>query len=130
MMRAWLAPGYQVPLTSGFVASIGGKRRKEPRSPATHSSSRAAFVKPVRRACARGSKFGQDASLGARSASEMQACWLDKRSIFDAPLAMLYVREANERTTCGPWGPQALLREEPRSPATDNKLDNTTSDTS
>ena len=60
-------------------------------------------VKPVRRACARGSKFGQDASLthvcsvawggaaqpgkcsvpwGAHSAtaSEMQSCWLDNGS--------------------------------------------------
>ena len=41
-------------------------------------------VKPVRRACARGWIFGQNASLthvasrqGARSASEMQSCWLD-----------------------------------------------------
>ena len=49
-------------------------------------SSKIQIVKPVRRACAdcaRGSKFGQDASLtgsheGARSASEMQSCWLDK----------------------------------------------------
>ena len=38
-------------------------------------AARGAVVKPVRRACARGSKFGQD----ARSASEMQSCWLDKR---------------------------------------------------
>ena len=46
-----------------------------------HPRTRGDFVKPVRRACARGSKFGQDASKfgqGARSASEIQACWLDK----------------------------------------------------
>ena len=52
------------------------------------------FVKPVRRACARGWKFGQNASLtvhtrmyyvafrqGERSASEMQPCWLDKSTL-------------------------------------------------
>ena len=49
--------------------------------------------KTARRACARGSKFGQDASLtcsvpyGARSASEMQSCWLDKDAVRDGPCA-------------------------------------------
>ena len=57
------------------------------------SRAQRAFVKPVRPACARGWKFGHDASLpsgrasrqGARSASEMQSCWLDKACVSTLP---------------------------------------------
>ena len=55
-------------------------------------------VKPVRCMCVRGWIFGQNASTasrqGARSASEMQSCWLDKNvgATFEFSFIMLSQR--------------------------------------
>ena len=83
------------------------------------------IVKPVRRACARGWTFGQNASLthvasrqSARSASQMQSCWLDKPFQCSLPLTISFrtyherqyqiTRSLNQMLPNIVWPPRAL----------------------
>ena len=69
---------------------------------------RAAFVKPVRRACARGSKFGQDASASL-SASEMSLAGLTSAA-FNIEFALTRALQLRARSACvSTWFGELLI---------------------